>query len=110
MKNTAFSILVMLPFVVSAPAQEQPHSPVSIPPAPSSLPPGKPAPGVTDIWVVFKTHCDLGYTDSAENINTKYREPMMDNAIRLIEADRAKPADERFKWSIAAEQIAFLTI
>jgi len=31
--------------------------------------PGKAAPGVTDIWVIFKTHCDLGYTMSADAVN-----------------------------------------
>jgi len=106
MENIAISWLAALVLAASAIAQEAPRSPVPVPPAPPSLPPGKQAPGVTDIWVVFKTHCDLGYTDTAEHINTKYREPMMDHAIRLIEADRAKPADERFKWSIAGWPMA----
>jgi hypothetical protein len=68
--------------------------------------PGNLAPGVTDVWVVFKTHCDLGYTMSAEAVFKKYRETMMDSAIRLIEADRARPASERFKWSIAGWPMA----
>jgi hypothetical protein len=72
-----------------------------VPAAPSNLLPGKKAPEVTDIWVVFKTHCDLGYTMSVEAVLKKYREDMMDNAIRLIEADKKKPVDERFKWTIA---------
>ncbi len=87
-------------------AQNQPHSPVPVPPFPSNLLPGKTAPGVTDIWVVFKTHCDLGYTLSADAVNEKYRVQMMDNAIRMIEADRAKPAAERFKWTIAGWPMA----
>lgn len=86
---------------MNAYAQQQPVSPIPVPAAPPNLAAGQKAPGVTDIWVVFKTHCDLGYTMSAEAVFKKYREEMMDNAIRLIEADRKKPAAERFKWTIA---------
>ncbi len=87
-------------------AQEWPRSPVPVPPVPSNLAPGQTAPKVTDIWVIFMTHCDLGYTASAEAVNTKYRVPMMDNAIRLMEADKAKPPEERFKWTIAGWPMA----
>ncbi|SMC78548.1 glycoside hydrolase family 38 N-terminal domain-containing protein [Pedobacter nyackensis] len=79
----------------------KPISPIPVPASVSNLLPGKKAPVVTDIWVVFKTHCDLGYTMSAGAVFKKYRENMMDNAIRLIEADKKKPVDERFKWTIA---------
>lgn len=82
-------------------AQNTPKSPIPVPATPSSLLPGQKAPEVTDLWVVFKTHCDIGYTMSAEAVKTKYRVDMMDNAIRLIEADRQKPITERFKWTIA---------
>jgi hypothetical protein len=78
-----------------------PVSPIPVPAMPSNLLPGKKAPTVTDIWVVFKTHCDLGYTMSAEAVFKKYREDMMDNAIRLIENDKQKPVEDRFKWTIA---------
>ncbi|WP_083488821.1 hypothetical protein [Pedobacter borealis] len=76
-------------------------SPIALPPPVSNLLPGNKAPVVTDIWVVFKTHCDLGYTMPASAVFKKYRENMMDNAIRLIEADKKKPVNERFKWTIA---------
>jgi len=33
---------------------------------------------VTDVWVVFKTHFDLGFTDLPENVFKRYREEMMD--------------------------------
>ena len=82
-------------------SQNKPISPIPVPPPPSNLLPGKKAPAVTDIWVVFKTHCDLGYTMSAGAVFKKYREDMIDNAIHLIEADKKKPVDERFKWTIA---------
>ena len=87
-------------------AQGWPQSPVPVPPAASNLLPGKTAPQVTDIWVIFKTHCDLGYTMTFDAVNEKYRVSMMDNAIRLMEADRVKPAEERFKWTIAGWPMA----
>jgi alpha-mannosidase len=87
-------------------AQAPPQSPIPVLPRPASVMPGKQAPKVTDVWVIFKTHCDLGYTMTAEAVNEKYRVAMMDNAIRLREADQAKPAEERFKWTIAGWPMA----
>lgn len=82
--------------------QQQPHSPIAVPARPSNLMPGQTAPGVKDIWVVFKTHCDLGYTMSAEAVLKSYREEMMDNAIKLIDQDKKSAQNsEHFKWSIA---------
>jgi hypothetical protein len=40
---------------------------------------------VTDIWVVFRTHLDLGFTDLPENVFKLYREEMMDNELIMIE-------------------------
>ncbi|WP_140939378.1 glycoside hydrolase family 38 N-terminal domain-containing protein [Sphingobacterium lumbrici] len=94
--------LSLLLFGQEVRGQQQPFSPIVVPGHPGNLLPGQTAPGVTDLWVVFKTHCDLGYTMSAKEVLKDYREGMMDNAIRLIEDDRrlSKPSD-RFKWSIA---------
>lgn len=96
------SFIMFIPFSpVWILGQPKPISPVSVPPPVSNLKSGQTAPKVEDIWVVFKTHCDLGYTMSAEEVLKKYREEMMDNAIRLVEDDRKKPEQERFKWTIA---------
>src|SRR4029078_1090200 len=51
---------------------------------------------VTDVWVVFKTRCDIGYTETIENVLHKCRVDMMDSALKIIEEDRKKPANERF--------------
>lgn len=107
MKYNSISVRCLLAFVlisfslIKLCAQSHPVSPIPVPAPPSNLLPGKTAPAVTDIWVVFKTHADIGYTMSAEAVKKKYREEMMDNAIKLIEADRKKPAAEQFKWTIA---------
>lgn len=94
-------ILPILFFNQDVMGQDQPKSPIQVPKQPSNLLLGHTSPGVTDIWIVFKTHCDLGYTMSAKEVLKKYRVDMMDNAIRLIEQERNKESSERFKWTIA---------
>jgi alpha-mannosidase len=56
---------------------------------------------VENVWVVFKTHFDLGYTDRVANVLKRYRVEMMDNALAAIDADRSMPAEERFAWTVA---------
>jgi hypothetical protein len=60
-----------------------------------------PSTKVTDVWVVFKTHCDIGYTDTIEGVLRKFRENMMEIALRNIDADRALPPEKRFAWMLA---------
>lgn len=55
---------------------------------------------VTDIWVVFKTHFDLGYTDLVTNVLRRYRGEMMDKALAVMEASQDLPANERFAWTV----------
>lgn len=94
-------ILSVLVFHQDLMGQDQPKSPIPVPKRPGNLLPGRTSPGVTDIWVVFKTHCDLGYTMSAKEVLKQYREGMMDNAIKLIDQERSKESADRFKWTIA---------
>jgi hypothetical protein len=55
---------------------------------------------VTDIWIVVKTHFDLGYTDLAENVFHRYRTEMMDNALQIIDENKTQPEEKRFVWTI----------
>ncbi|WP_079467519.1 DUF5054 domain-containing protein [Chitinophaga ginsengisegetis] len=56
---------------------------------------------VTDIWVVFKTHFDLGFTDLPENVFRRYREEMMDNALKTIESSESLPQKMHFAWTVS---------
>lgn len=56
---------------------------------------------VTDVWVVFKTHFDLGFTDLPENVFKRYREEMMDNALKVIENSETLPKEKRFAWTVS---------
>lgn len=103
-KTLACYIGALLPILIlhqNLMGQDQPKSPIPVPKQPSNLLTGHTSPGVKDIWIVFKTHCDLGYTMSAKEVLKKYRVDMMDNAIKLIELERSKESSDRFKWTIA---------
>jgi hypothetical protein len=53
------------------------------------------------VWVVFKTHLDIGYTDRIKSVLAKYRGPMMDGALKVVEASRELPPEKRFSWTLA---------
>ncbi|HEY9262856.1 hypothetical protein [Chitinophaga sp.] len=55
---------------------------------------------VTDVWLVFKTHFDLGFTDLPENVFARYRGEMMDKALTVIEKNATLPKDQRFAWTV----------
>ncbi|NQX39318.1 Glycosyl hydrolases family 38 N-terminal domain-containing protein [Pedobacter steynii] len=55
---------------------------------------------VTDIWVVFKTHFDLGFTDLPENVFARYRGEMMDKALNIIEKNASQPKAKQFAWTV----------
>lgn len=55
---------------------------------------------VTDIWVVTKTHFDLGFTDLAENVFARYRIKMMDKSLGVMDKNRALPPEKRFIWTV----------
>ena len=55
---------------------------------------------VEQVIVVFKTHFDIGYTDMASNVVTKYRTAMMDQALKVVDQNRKLPAVQQFVWTI----------
>ncbi|WP_158639648.1 hypothetical protein [Arachidicoccus ginsenosidivorans] len=55
---------------------------------------------VTDIWVVFKTHFDLGFTDLPANVFKRYRTEMMDNALEVIAKNATQPKEKQFAWTV----------
>ncbi len=58
-------------------------------------------PQAEHLWVVFKTHLDIGYTETIERVLEKYRVTMMDDALRVIEDSRELPLAQRFSWTLA---------
>ncbi len=58
------------------------------------------APRLREVIVVFKTHFDIGYTDMASNVVTKYRTTMIDQALKVVDQNRDLPHEQQFVWTI----------
>jgi alpha-mannosidase len=65
-------------------------------------------PKVTDVWVAFKTHFDIGYTDTIEGVLRKYRVQMMNSALSIIDQERQLPPEKRFAWMIPGWPLAHI--
>jgi hypothetical protein len=85
-------LTALLAVLVASAMTAQTNSPTAVAPATQSK--------VTDVWVVFKTHFDIGYTDLVTNVLKRYRVEMMDNALAVMEKNRDLPAAERFSWTV----------
>ena len=55
---------------------------------------------VTDVYVVVKSHFDLGFTDQAETVFERYRSEMMDKALSVIDENRKLPKEKQFVWTV----------
>ena len=63
-------------------------------------------PQTEHVWVVFKTHFDIGYTARVADVLARYRGPMVDNAMAVIAKNRAVPSGQRFSWTIPGWPLA----
>jgi hypothetical protein len=66
------------------------------------------APEISDVWVAFKTHFDIGYTDTIEGVLRKYRVQMMDKALGIIDQERQLPPEKRFAWIVPGWPLAHI--
>jgi len=57
-------------------------------------------PQLEAVVVVFKTHFDIGYTDMASNVVQRYRTTMIDQALEVVDQNRALPPDRQFVWTL----------
>jgi alpha-mannosidase len=55
---------------------------------------------VTDVWIVVKSHFDLGFTDLAENVFQRYRAEMMEKSLKVMEANRGQSKENQFVWTV----------
>ncbi len=54
---------------------------------------------VKKVYVIFKTHFDLGYTDLSSNVEQKYIKNFIPKAIDLAEQLRAENGTARYVWT-----------
>src|SRR6478752_634009 len=59
----------------------------------------KESPQLTTIHVVFKTHLDLGFTDTAANVTGRYVHEYLPRAIALAEELERRGGAARFVWT-----------
>jgi hypothetical protein len=70
--------------------------------AAQTVPASEPAtrPALKEVVVVFKTHFDLGYTDTVDAVLERYRTTMIDQALDVCDATRSLPLEQLFVWTI----------
>lgn len=98
-KNSALALLLLFSFLMGVSVFVQAQQPGTADRAGNAVQNQKQV-HVTDIWVVFKTHFDLGFTDLPENVFTRYRTEMMDGALSIIEKNASQPKERRFAWTV----------
>ncbi|TFE24249.1 DUF5054 domain-containing protein [Cohnella luojiensis] len=54
------------------------------------------------IYVVFKTHVDLGFTDLPSKVVQQYKHQMMDDVLTVCEATADNPPGHRYVWTLPA--------
>ncbi len=55
---------------------------------------------VQEIVVVFKSHFDIGYTHLASEVVHGYQTTAIDNALKVVDANKSLPPAEQFVWTI----------
>jgi hypothetical protein len=55
---------------------------------------------VNQVVVVFKTHFDIGYTDMASNVLSRYRTTMARDALKVVESNKDLPSHLQFVWTL----------
>ena len=58
-------------------------------------------PGVKDVVIVYKTHFDIGYSETVQQVVHDYRTSMVDRVLEAIDKNRNQPKDKQFVWTIS---------
>lgn len=54
---------------------------------------------IKKVLVIFKTHLDIGFTDTAENVIKKYFDVFIPGAVNTAQVLNERGGEERFKWT-----------
>ncbi len=54
------------------------------------------------VFIVYKTHFDIGYTSTAHDVVHEYRTEMADRLLEAIEKNRDQPAERQFVWTVSS--------
>ncbi|NDU99376.1 hypothetical protein [Pseudoroseicyclus tamaricis] len=59
---------------------------------------------IRDILLINHTHTDIGYTDYADTL-FRHQRRIIDDALDLVEAERDRPDEARFRWTCEVSAI-----
>ena len=58
-------------------------------------------PGVENVIIVYKTHFDIGYSETVQQVLHDYRTSMADRVLEAIDENSKQPKDKQFVWTIS---------
>jgi alpha-mannosidase len=62
---------------------------------------GKKVTGVENVIIVYKTHFDIGYSETVQQVLHDYRTSMADKVLDAIDKNSSQPKDRQFVWTIS---------
>ena len=57
--------------------------------------------GVENVIIVYKTHFDIGYSETIQQVLHDYRTSMADLVIEAIDVNSSQPKDKQFVWTLS---------
>ena len=58
-------------------------------------------PRLEQVFIVYKTHFDIGYTSTAHDVVHEYRTEMADRLLEAIEKNKDQPKERQFVWTVS---------
>lgn len=56
---------------------------------------------VENVIIVYKTHFDIGYSETVQQVLHDYRTSMADKVLDAIDKNRSQPKDKQFVWTLS---------
>jgi len=57
--------------------------------------------GVERVIIVYKTHFDIGYSETVQQVVHDYRTAMSDHLLEVIEKNKNQPKEKQFEWTLS---------
>jgi len=57
--------------------------------------------GVQNVIIVYKTHFDIGYSETVQQVVHDYRTSMCDRVLEVIDKNKNQPKEKQFVWTIS---------
>lgn len=58
-------------------------------------------PPVENVIIVYKTHFDIGYSETVQQVVHDYRTAMADKVLDAIDKNKMQPKDKQFVWTVS---------